>query len=153
MSGNFSRQGGLLSRQCHKGVKITNNYCRHDAERNLPSKFGFCNRWMLHSLGQGGSVERTNTSKQHQGNFCKLSPPVHHSSDEKRIGFPLIGGLICHSVTSKEGLVRAVLLAWEQLFHRTGTTATITPAHVAYTDTFSWVVKALNPTSPQGIQP
>lgn len=49
----------------------TSNYCRQDAERNFPSKFGFCNRWMLHSFGWGGSVERANTSKQHQGNFCK----------------------------------------------------------------------------------
>lgn len=154
MSGNISRQGGLLGRQTVSQRGENHNYCRHGAERNLPSKFGFCNRWMLQSLGQGGSAERTNSSKQHQGNLCKPPPPVCPDSEEKRIAFPLIGGLIHHPLTSKGGLHRAVLLAWKQLFHLNGTTATtITTAHVANTDAFSWVVKALNPTSPPSIKP
>lgn len=60
---------------------------------------------------------------------ANLLPPACHNSEEKRIGFPLIGGLIHHSLTSKEGLLGAGLLAWEQLFQLNGTTATtITPA-------------------------
>lgn len=71
--------------------------------------------------------EQTPASSIRETSANLLPPPACHSSE--KIGFPLIGGFICHTLTSKAGLLRAVLLAQEQLCQLNGTSATtITPA-------------------------
>lgn len=68
------------------------------AERKLPANFKFYNRGILQVLDREALPA---SSRQHQGNFCMPSPPTCHSSDEKRIGFLLTGGLVHHSLTAQ----------------------------------------------------